>query len=800
MLSLITRKIATYIIVVGLSLLPAAAQTIHPDLLSKEWKARWITHPDGPQREFGVFYFRKTFENPTHHPGFIIHVSADNRYRLFVNGTPVLEGPARGDLLHWRFESLDITKFVRPGKNVIAAVVWNYAGEAPMAQMTSETGFLLQANDQMDQYLNSSSSWKCLKGEALTLLPPGPEQVDGYYVAGPGEQWDGARYPWGWESVDYDDSAWKSARELVPGDPRGIWNGVSRWFLVPRNIPAMEQRTERLARVVRGSGVEVPALFLEGRAPLTVPARTRSTILFDHSRLTTAYPEVVLSGGRGASLTLTYAEALVDAGGRKGNRNETEGKTIRGYQDRFLAEGGRRRLYRPLWWRTFRYLQAEIETGEEPLVIEDLRAIFSAYPFTRRARFASDDPELDRIWEAGWHTLRLSAHEHYTDSPYYEQLQYIGDTRMSALITLYTSGDDRLVRNALELFDASRVPEGLTQSRYPSLLPQFIAPYSLLWVGMTHDFWVYRGEADYLRRFLPGIRGVLEWYEARLSASGLLGPVEWWNFVDWVPEWNTGTPPLDPDGQSTILSLQYAGALREAAEMEDAFGSAERAAHFRQVRGRITEAVRRLYRASERRLVPDTAGHPRFSQHASLLAVLEDAVPPEDQKRVMEQVLNDKTLSQATFYFRYYLHRAMKKAGLGDEYVRQLQPWRDMLALGLTTWAENPEPARSDCHAWSAHPSFDLLATVAGIEPAAPGFQKVRIEPHLGPLTSVDASLPHPRGDIVVSYRRNAGGWNAHVKLPSGLTGTFVWQGQEIPIPDGGLNLGGGVASVVGGD
>ena len=67
-----------------------------------------------------------------------------------------------------------------------------------------------------------------------------------------------------------------------------------------------------------------------------------------------------------------------------------------------------------------------------------------------------------------------------------------------------------------------------------------------------------------------------------------------------------------------------------------------------------------------------------------------------------------------------------------------------MLDLGLTTWAETPEPTRSDSHAWSAHPNYDLLTTVAGVEPATPGFATVRIQPHLGTLTRRRRPSPRP--------------------------------------------------------
>jgi hypothetical protein len=472
-------------------------------------------------------------------------------------------------------------------------------------------------------------------------------------------------------------------------------------------------------------------------------------------------------------------------GREKGNRNEIEAKEIIGYEDRFISDGGSHRLFRPLWWRTFRYFQLDIETKSEPLVMEDLRAIYTAYPFSLRAKFESDDPALERIWEVGWRTARLCAHETYMDCPYYEQLQYAGDTRIQALISLYLTGDDRLVKNAIEQLEESRTPEGLTQSRYPSALPQYIPPFSLLWIGMMHDLWWARGESQFLRQFLENSRGVLDWFESRLTTSGLLGQLQWWNFVDWTEDFKSGVPPQEADGRSAILSLQFAAALREQADLESSFGSSERAEHYRSLAAKIIEAVRKECWDSTRHLVADTPAKQRFSQHANILAVLTDTIPAAEQQAVLRIVLSDAKLTQCSYYFRYYLFRSMKKAGLGDEYLNQLGPWREMLALGLTTWAEKPEPTRSDCHAWSAHPNFDLLATVAGIESAAPGFSEVAIAPHLGKLEHVTASIPHPRGEIAVRYERKGESLEADITLPEGLAGWFYWGRKKIKLHGG---------------
>ncbi|MGD0221575.1 MAG: alpha-L-rhamnosidase N-terminal domain-containing protein [Terriglobia bacterium] len=760
------------------------SQTIKADLLTQEWKAGWIRHPSGGAREFGVFHFRKTFTLASVPSQFVIHVSGDNRYELFVNGQRVATGPARGDLKHWRYETLDIAPKLQAGKNVLAAVVWNYAELAPMAQEMNETGFIVQGDGADEAAANTDASWKAFKDEGAQAISYSSRGDLGYFVVGPGERVDASRYPWGWEKPDYDDSAWAAAEIAANAGSRGAQDSPSRWFLIPRNIPLMEETPERLARLVRSHGVDAANDFPAGHSPVTIPANSHATLLLDQSHLTTAYPELTVSGGRGSEVTLTYAEGLFK-NHKKGNRNETEGREIVGYHDEFLPDGGEHRMFRSLWWRTYRYLQLDVTTHADPLVIEDLLGAFTAYPFQMRAQFSSDDPELAKMWEVGWRTARLCAHETYMDCPYYEQLQYGGDTRIQALISLYMTGDDRLVKNAIESLDESRTPEGLTQSRYPSWLPQYIPPFSLFWIGMMHDLWWYRGDAEFLRGYLPGARNVLVWFENRLTPSGLLGRMEWWNFVDWSREFKDGDPPMEKDGQSSILSLQFVAGLRAAADLETAFGSAQQAEHDRALAARIAAAVYKTCWDPSRHLLADTPAHKDFSQHANILATLEDAVPTADQPALMKKVLSDPSLTQATYYFRFYLFRAMKKAGLGDQYLAQLVPWRHMLALGLTTWAETPEPTRSDCHAWSAHPNFDLLATVAGIEPAAPEFRQVEIRPHLGSLHALKATLPHPQGEIQVAYELRGESFTADVLLPEKLSGWFYWGGKRVALHGG---------------
>jgi hypothetical protein len=513
-------------------------------------------------------------------------------------------------------------------------------------------------------------------------------------------------------------------------------------------------------------------------------------LLLDQGHLTNAFAVLQASGGAGSTVALVYAEALKDGRGNKGNRNEIDGKTIAGVRDEFRFDGGERRRFQTLWFRTYRYVQLEIETGPEALRIHDLHGIFVGYPFELVARFDSDVAWLADLWAINWRGARLCAWETYFDTPYYEQLQYVGDTRIQALITLYMSGDDRLVRQALEHFDLSRIPDGITASRYPSDLGQYIPTFSPIWVAMVHDYWMHREAPEYVRGFLPGIRAVLGWFERRVDDTGMLGPISWWPFADWAKGWERGVPPGGTDGHSTLIALQFVYALDRAAELEERLGVPGMADHYKSLGRKVRDAVRSRAWDATRGLFRDAPGANTYSQQANVMAVLTDAVAPADQASVMERVLSDVTLTQSTYYFSYYQLEALRKAGLGDRYIGQLAPWRGMLDLGLTTVPETPEPTRSDSHAWSAHPNYGLLATVLGVRPAEPGFKTVRLEPHLGPLQRAEGRVPHPLGAIEVRLIRTGdSGLRAEVTLPNGLTGVMNWGGREVVLRSGRQNL-----------
>ncbi len=763
-------------------------QEINPGLISREWDAHWITHPD-VNEQYGVYHFRKSFEIDELPSKFIIHISADNRYWLYINGKRICTGPAKGDLAHWQFESLDIASFLKKGENLMAVEVWNHGDYKAIWQQSFRTGLVIQGNSFSERIVNTDTTWKVL--ENFAYFP----RFDGFRDVGARETLFAARYPTNWNLPGADESLFTWAVHSEKAIPVGVPGAYPR-KMMQREIPLAEETVQRFASIREVENLPFTDDFIKGKGVLTVPPFRSVTLLIDQEYLTTAYPELVLSGGMGSTITLTYMEAPFEnvPMGWKGNRNEVENKIVHGYSDVIYPSGDEGFLFRPLFYRTFRYIEIKIQTISQPLTINDFSSKFTAYPFEEKGHFASSDSSLTDIWNTGWRTARLCAFDTYMDCPYYEQLQYIGDTRIQALVSLYVSGDDRLMRNAISQFYDSRIEEGLTQSRYPVNEIQIIPPFSLFWTAMIHDYWMHRPDINFVKQYLGSIKEVLDWHKNRIDLeTEMLGKLEFWNFVDWPKEWPwlgqaeiSGVPLGSASGNSSIYTLQYVMAIQKSCDLFEAFGMKEVAEEYREIASSLKESTYRLCWDNKRQMLADLPDKSEFSQHANVLAVLTGLPSGLDAAGLMTRTMSDTSLVQCTVYYRFYLNEAMRKAGLGNRYIEMLAPWHQMLSIGLTTFAEKPEPSRSDCHAWSASPNYHLLSIVLGITPGSPGFKTVHIEPHLGDLQFAEGSVPTPAGMIDVNMKRSGvNGIEAEIVLPEGMKGEFSWAGKKTAISEG---------------
>lgn len=751
----------------------------------------WIAVPNTSAHDYGVYYFRKDINLKSLPSSFPVDVSGDNRYKLFVNGKMVSLGPARSDVQNWNYEHLDIASYLQEGKNVVAAVVWNDGAMKPEANMSYRTGFFMRGTSEQSKVVNTDTTWLCVQDKAYQPLV---QHVLGYYAAGPGEFFNFNQSVRSWQAAA-DISSWQKAQminEFYPREVSGSWGTYSGWKMKQSALPQMEQTLQRLETVRSVKGIKVPKGFLQGKSSLLIPAHSQVELVLDQQHLTNAYFSLSMSKGRDAQLSIGYAESFYEKGDVKGNRNEIEGKQFVGRKDSLIANGEEHQEFTTLAWRTYRYVVLKVKTEGEALSINDIYGTFIGFPFQLKAQLSTSDKTLQQIFETGWRTARLCAMETYMDCPYYEQLQYFGDARIQALVSLYNTGDDRLVKNYLNQVEMSCTPEGIAQSRYPSTLPQYIHPYSLHYIYALHDYMMYGSDMEFLKDKLRSMRGVLDYFHHYQMSDGRVKKLPGWNFSDWVnvhENWKEGVALPGKDGCNAVMDMQLLYAYVMAADIEEKLGMKDFSHLYQERANQLKSTIIEKYWRKDKGLFADVAdGRDIFSQHANALAILSGVVSDSESKEIARKLESDKQLAPASVYFKFYLHQALAEAGLADHYLSWLDKWKENLRLGLTTWAETSEVenSRSDCHAWGASPNIELFRTVLGIDSDAPAFNHVVIRPHLGNITKIGGAMPHPKGMIRVSYDLNSKKkLQAVIELPIGVSGAFFWKGKLFRLHEG---------------
>jgi alpha-L-rhamnosidase len=521
----------------------------------------------------------------------------------------------------------------------------------------------------------------------------------------------------------------------------------------------------------RGTGTEWQNL-IDGNGEVVIPPRTMIRAIIDLEDYYCVYPSLLVTGGAHASVRVHFAESLCDrpsaeppyAALVKGDRAAVEGKYFAGDGDTFEPDGGEGRLFETLWWRCGRFIEIFVETKNQPLTIHEFTLRETRYPLEMQAKINSPDERFSAVVPIMFRTLQMCCHETYLDCPYYEQLMYVGDTRLQVLAMHVTTRDDRLPRKALLSFDRSRLHSGLTQSRFPSRILQEIPPFSLWWIAMLHDFAMWRGDHAFVKSLMPTVRSVIDFFLSHINRDGLVTAPRGWNFYDWVPGWHGGIPADGEFGVSGPLNWHLAYTLQLAAELEEFMNEPHLSSRARHFSGELSSRVTSAFYDEKRKLFADDLAHQHFSEHAQCLAIL------CGETRSAEALIHDPQLYRTTIYFTHYLFEAYRALGRVDFVFDRMKLWFDLPAQGFKTTPEMPEPTRSDCHAWGAHPLYHWFASVLGIRPASFGFETVRIEPNLGPLKSAAGVLPHPRGVIEVHVDESG----MRVSLPDGVKHVYA--------------------------
>lgn len=759
------------------------------------FNAKWIWDEEIPQSNSNkniLCYFRKRFYLEDTNYRFLIKVTADSRYKLYLNGYPIGFGPEKGDRWRYYFDTIEVdNRFLKKGWNIISALVihyyiaepWIYYRGGPGSVFrTATAGFILEG-DLLDRDGNliekifTDESWRVYRDSGVDFVPSKHMPLVGEV-----EVVKGRLIPYDWCSVDFNDATWENAkviskdRDLAFNPETELNELLPNWSLIERDIPMLYQENRDFVRVIPESFI--PSVTLE-------PNKSYSFLL-DAGELTTGFPCIKLRGGYGSVIKLTYGECFSyrDSNGilRKGVRDDINGIIV-GDTDTFYPSGNED-YYEPFWFRTFRFIKVDIDVSSSPITIDRICFREIGYPLSIDGRFSSSDERLNKVWEVSIKTLKRSIHETYEDCPYYEQMQYIMDSMLESLYMYQISKDYRLVKKALYDFHSSLLPTGLLQSRYPSMAPQVIPIFSLYWILMLRDYVLYSGEIELIRRYRPTIDSILSWFERHLTRENLVGKIGYWPYVDWVEGWSWGIPSAFNSDVTTIYSLIYSYTLKIASNLMLFIDSRSLFKEYKVRSMKIDKAIKRYCLDEEIGLFKDGIRTRQFSQHCQIWAVLNELVKGDRARFIIEKVIEDKSISEVSIAHSYFLFRALDKTNLYNKYGPiLLNRWKKLLDMNVTTFPETFENPRSECHGWSAVPIYESIASILGIRPAEPGFRKIDIKPHPIDLDWAEGMIPTLRGDINVRWEKDRDLMLINIRSPIEMKIRLILSALDIPNP-----------------
>ena len=735
-----------------------------------------------------------------------MHISANARYRLWVNGRGVHSGPEKGNLYRYYYDTVDIAPFLRPGDNLIAMQVLYQDVDAALTSGEERAGIYAVINPGGGHRLLTAGQILNEEGETLADLTSGRAdwrcRLDGsYYLKSP----DPSVYFLGaieetvllssqikeWKTDASVSSQWPAAvrkEDAVASPLQKAVGFMERFLLTPRDIPLLYEQEDFFERELTDTGI-----LKEGR--LVIGAGECAQIILDAGYVKNTYPSFTVDQGKGAAVEIVYYEKHQGEKLDGTVRDDIAAPAYYGVHDRLILDG-ERFTFEPFWCRTFRFMKISVEAKEQEVLLYLPKFVRTGYPIPEETKLCSGTDWVEPLFAMCKRTLQSCMMETYMDSPHYEQMQYPMDSRLQILFNYVLSGDTGLVRKAIRDFHDSILPMGLLPGKAPTAYLQIISTFSLHYIFILWEYYEQTSDLPLLRQYRSDLDRILDYYDSRLDETyGLVGWLGYWPFVDWQKEWNrqAGVPVAEGEGPSAVISLMYGYALLTAAKIMEATGRPAVAQEYRVRQEKIRDAVEKYCWNAEEGLYKDGPLVSGYSMHAQNWAVLNGCKQGKEAAALMERAVKKDGIVPISFSTSYEFFRACELCGRYDLTGPYLKQWIDLLGLDCRTCPETPYDSRSDCHAWSALPMYELVRGMAGIRAGSPGWETARIAPRMDFLQDLSGHVVTPRGLIRFSYEKAPGPekgedagriqdigktgdiWRYNLELPQGMTAEFIF-------------------------
>ncbi|QMV41235.1 alpha-L-rhamnosidase-related protein [Cohnella cholangitidis] len=762
-------------------------------MANKNWTAKWIWVREQDRGNNQYVEARKTFSLQTLPERSIVRITANQEYKLFVNGAEVGRGPSPCDNGSQYFDTYDVASRLKPGNNAIAITAYNFGDDVIVTGQRQGPGGLLC---QLDLYsgfesalpervLASDADWKCRVSPRWRSDSIRMHMWGGYREIYLANQEDG------WERPEYDDSAWSSAVVVAEAE-----DAASTWpRLLAREIPPLKESLLRPLSLVgeqaylgsirnadyvlESMGGSAQPLAVDASAPGSYPQLT-----YDYGREVVGYPELTIEAPEGGVVHLFYGEGL-----------EME------LTDTFMLKKGENRL-QPFGRRAFRYLKLAFQATPVPVTVTSLRMLFVHYPYQENGSFACSDDRLNRIWEVGKYTTVVNSQSHFEDCPHREGALWVADAVVMARVVYQTFGDKDIVRKSL--LQSARIQNedgsipGTGPERNTFVLPDFCAH----WLFGVKEYMEYSGDEEFLAEVWPSILRLADWFELQEDDDGLFAKADregWWCFIDWSDD-------IERKDKVTAVSCYYYKMLKSVSELAICMGEPERAERLERKATALRAAIRGRMRTRDGVFADCLTGNglsDSITAQTNFAAIWSGVMETEEAERfIRSYYLASKLPPIKGAFFYHIVLETLFAYPFSEEAIDEIRAfWGSMLDRGATTWWETFDPTLpastvpspymghtptymqaaipvSFSHGWGASPTYLLTREVLGVDVSNLGAGRIDFRPSaVGELTWARGIVPTPIGEIEAAWaRKDDGSYEFEATLPIDLQ----WTGEGL--------------------
>lgn len=533
--------------------------------------------------------FRKRFTMTDTPKNATLYITADDYYKLYVNGAFVAQGPAPSYHFQYNYNEIDLRDYLREGENVIA-IHTLYQGLINRVWQSGDFrhGLLCDLVADGQTILSSDESFLVATHTAYTEIG-----ITGYATQFL-ERYDSRAAEVGFEQPDFDDSSWQFATPSMYSD---------------HTVTAQKSHM----------------LVFEEIQPHSV-RQNGNSVLYDFGSNYVGYLCVKASGCDGQMITIRCGQELNEDGSLR-----YQLRANCNYQEQWILANGDSTLEQ-YDYKAFRYAHLELPEGVQ---IHHVSLMARHYPFALSAPLRSDyadDPTAQKIWQLCINTLKYGVQEVIQDCMEREKGFYLGDGCYSALTHMILTGDDSMVRKLIDdAFASSFITDTLVTCMDCSFM-QEIAEYPLIMISLI--LWHYRltGDKDYLRTNYPKLTALLDAYRREYEHDFLLKQLNKWCVVEWPGNFRHGYDVDIQEGKvceqaHVSINAYYLNAIQTANRIASLLGLSQ----YRDVAPLYTAFLQAFY-DKEHKLFKDG----EMTDHISLVGnsfVYAFALYPDEQTR-----------------------------------------------------------------------------------------------------------------------------------------------------------------------